>query len=284
MNKVIACVNAAASVRNVCDYATWAAQRLAAPLELLHVLDRHPERAPLTDYSGNIGLGTQEALLQALGALDETRSKLAQQHGRELLDGLVRRAREAGLPALESRQRHGSLVETLVDLGPEGRLFVLGQHHPAEPGTKLHLDHHVEQAIRAVQCPVLVASNEYHEPKSFAIAFDGSLTGRKMVETVAASPLLKGLRCHVAMAGEQTEAGHNHLAWARELLDAAGFDVHVAVIFGEPETSLPTYLKAHALDLLVMGAYGHSRIRQLIVGSTTTTLLRTSPVPVLVLR
>jgi nucleotide-binding universal stress UspA family protein len=34
----------------------------------------------------------------------------------------------------------------------------------------------------------------------------------------------------------------------------------------------------------VMGAYGHSRIRQLIVGSTTTTLLRTSPVPVLVLR
>ncbi|MBU2284983.1 MAG: universal stress protein, partial [Gammaproteobacteria bacterium] len=37
-------------------------------------------------------------------------------------------------------------------------------------------------------------------------------------------------------------------------------------------------------DLLVMGAYGHSRIRQLIVGSTTTALLRTSPVPVLVLR
>ncbi|WP_370870719.1 universal stress protein [Polaromonas sp.] len=35
---------------------------------------------------------------------------------------------------------------------------------------------------------------------------------------------------------------------------------------------------------LVMGAYGHSRIRQLIVGSTTTTLLRLSKVPVLILR
>ncbi|WP_426148757.1 universal stress protein [Polaromonas sp. DSR2-3-2] len=44
------------------------------------------------------------------------------------------------------------------------------------------------------------------------------------------------------------------------------------------------YLKAHAVDLLVIGAYGHSRVRQLIMGSTTTTLLRTSPVPVLVLR
>ena len=36
--------------------------------------------------------------------------------------------------------------------------------------------------------------------------------------------------------------------------------------------------------LLVLGAYGHSRIRQLIVGSTTTALLRLCSVPVLVLR
>ena len=53
---------------------------------------------------------------------------------------------------------------------------------------------------------------------------------------------------------------------------------------GEPELALQNYMKVYEVDLLVMGAYGHSRIRQLIVGSTTTTLLRTSLVPVLVLR
>ena len=53
---------------------------------------------------------------------------------------------------------------------------------------------------------------------------------------------------------------------------------------GNPETALPNYIKVYSADLLVMGAYGHSRIRQFIVGSTTTTLLRTSTVPVLVLR
>lgn len=47
---------------------------------------------------------------------------------------------------------------------------------------------------------------------------------------------------------------------------------------------LPALIKAHGASLLVMGAYGHSRIRQLIVGSTTTTLLRLSEVPVLILR
>ena len=43
-------------------------------------------------------------------------------------------------------------------------------------------------------------------------------------------------------------------------------------------------LKSQGAALLVMGAYGHSRIRQLIVGSTTTTLLRVSELPVLILR
>ena len=43
-------------------------------------------------------------------------------------------------------------------------------------------------------------------------------------------------------------------------------------------------LEAHAVDLLVMGAYGHSRIRSMILGSTTTHLLRTCQVPVLLLR
>lgn len=42
-------------------------------------------------------------------------------------------------------------------------------------------------------------------------------------------------------------------------------------------------VKAQGSALLVMGAYGHPRIRTLIVG-TTTTLLRLSDVPVLILR
>lgn len=48
--------------------------------------------------------------------------------------------------------------------------------------------------------------------------------------------------------------------------------------------SAATDAKAQGAALLVMGAYGHSRLRHLVVGSTTTTLLRWSEVPVLVWR
>ena len=145
----------------------------------------------------------------------------------------------------------------------------LGQHHHTEESGRLHLDHNVERAIRSVLRLVLVASAAFKEPHSFAIAFDGSATGRKMVETVARSPMLRDLTCHVIMAGDETPMVRAHLSWARTALGAADFEVELAVVAREPEAALPIYLKQHAVDLLVMGAYGHSRIRQLIVGSTT---------------
>ncbi|MBU1359201.1 MAG: universal stress protein [Gammaproteobacteria bacterium] len=285
MNKVIACVDAAPSSPSVCDCAVWAAERLGVPLELLHVLDRHPERAPVTDFSGSIGLGTQEALLEELGALDERRSALAQSHGRGLLEQLAGRLREAGAAVnVETRQRHGGLVESILDLEPETRLFVLGQHVRADPPGKLHIDHHVERVVRSAQRPLLIVSSQFSAPRRFGIAFDGSKTARSMIEAVAASPLLEGLPCTVVRAGEPTFDSRSQLDAARSRLADAGFDVSVLALPGEPEAAFPSWLGQGGADLLVMGAYGHSRIRQLIVGSTTTALLRTSPVPVLVLR
>lgn len=40
----------------------------------------------------------------------------------------------------------------------------------------------------------------------------------------------------------------------------------------------------HGSDLLVMGAYGHHRLRELLLGSTTRTVLRSMTLPVLLAR
>lgn len=71
---------------------------------------------------------------------------------------------------------------------------------------------------------------------------------------------------------------------AQQVLQAASFKAGVAMLQGEAHEVVPGWLAAQGASLLVMGAYGHSRIRHLVVGSTTTTLLRLSPCPVLVLR
>jgi nucleotide-binding universal stress UspA family protein len=76
----------------------------------------------------------------------------------------------------------------------------------------------------------------------------------------------------------------NEVSRASQVLTHAGWTVQTAIENGEVEEALSRYVAAHRLQLVVMGAYGHSRIRNLIVGSTTTTMLRSSPVPVLVWR
>lgn len=285
MNKVFACIDGRPDTGAVIDWAAWSAARLDTPLEFLHVLERHPERAPMSDYSGAIGLGAQDALLQELSELDAQRGRLAQEAGRQLLVGARERAAAAGAARVDGRLRHGDLVEAVLELEPESRLFVLGGHSRAGRPAALQLDHHVEQVVRTVRRPVLVAKGQaFAVPRRFAMAFDGSATARKAVEMVAGSPLLAGVPVVLAMAGEASAHADGLLEEARASLVRAGFEVEVEVAPGHPEDVLPTLVRSRGADLLAMGAYGHSRIRQLVVGSTTTALLRLSEVPVLILR
>lgn len=285
MNKVYACIDGQSNTNAAIDWAAWSARRLDVPLEFLHVLERHPERAAVSDYSGAIGLGAQDSLLHELSELDARRGRLAQEAGRHLLIAARERAGAAGVARLDGRLRHGELVDTVLEMEPDARLFVLGEHYHAARPSKIHLDHHVERVIRSVKRPVLVATGEgFSEPRRFVIAFDGSSTARKTIDTVAHSPMLAGLPVLVVMAGVDTSLTRRQLDEAQQTLVEAGFSAQTELMSGEPEQVLPALVKAQEADLLVMGAYGHSRIRQLIVGSTTTTLLRLSDVPVLILR
>jgi len=284
MKKIIACVDGARHTLAVCDYAIWASQRLNIPIAFLHVLDRHPEKASIVDLSGSVGFEAHDMLLAQLSELDEQRSKLAQLHGKNILEAVRSRALAAGLTAVEARQRHGVLTQSLLALQDEARLIILGQHAQAKGGHRSYFDHNVEKIVRSVDLPVLVVAGSFRAPGSFLVAFDGSDTARKMVERLAGSTLLSDLQCHVLYVGEDSDQAREHMDWVQSALTTMRFEPVVTVLGGAPETVIVDYILSSNIDLLAIGAYGHSRIRELIVGSLTTTLLRTSPVPVLIMR
>ena len=88
----------------------------------------------------------------------------------------------------------------------------------------------------------------------------------------------------VATVGTDTVLAQRQLDEASQALAAAGRVVDTLLVPGEPQRVLPDLVQAHGPALLVMGAYGQSRLRQLVLGSTTSTLLRLSNVPVRILR
>lgn len=281
--RVLGAVDPSVYAVSVADHAGWAAARLGAPLELLRTLEKDTA-APVVDLSGNIALGTQEALLSELAELDARRMALAQEHGRQLLDGLRARVAQAHGIEAQARQRHGALLETLLEAEPDVRLFVIGKRGEHADFATGHLGSNLERVVRAVHRPVLVAARAFRVPARFVIAFDGSPTTRRCVDMVCASPLLAGLDCHLVMAGEATPAAQSHLDWARAQLQAAGFAPQAHAVAGDADEVIAGRVDALGADLLVAGAYGHSRIRRMILGSTTTQLLLQCRVPVLLLR
>lgn len=203
MNKVLACIDRSFYSRSVCEYAIWAALRLGAQLEFLHVLNRRSQTG-VHDLSGSIGMDSQDNLLSELTQLDERRNKVAQQHGRQMLGVAVQAAREQGAENVEQRLRHGTLVDTLIDMEKDVRMFVLGKRGEHANFSKLHVGSELERAVRAVHRPLLVASRQFKPIDKFLIAFDGSETMRKGVDMIAAGLLFHGLSCHLVMTGTNT--------------------------------------------------------------------------------
>lgn len=283
MSHVIACIDGSNITPAVCDYAAWASRRMGAPLNFLHVLGKSEYPVP-ADLSGNIGLGAREHLLQELAELDEKRSRVALEQGRIMLEAAKARAIADGVPNPTSRQRHGELVDTLIEFEHDIRLLVMGRQGEHGDSAGEHLGSHLENVVRTLHRPILVVPADYAEPQRILIAFDGSATTRKAVEMVAASPLFRGLPCHVVMVGADKTEAREQLDWARVSLEKAGFDVTASILSGQVEEVLCAYRAEHAIDLIVMGAYGHSKIREFLVGSTTTKLIRQSKVPMLLLR
>lgn len=281
---VLACLDGSKYFQSVCDHAAWAAARLSCPVDLLHVLGTDGSDPATVDLSGALGADTRDALLSELVELDAKRSKLNQHRGRKLLDYAVEQFAKANVSAAP-RLRNGRLVETVLEQGAESRIIVMGKQGEAAAST--HLGSNLESVVRSSKQPVLVAPQNFRDIRSFAIAFDGSPSAERAVARSAASPLLKGLACHLVMVAAKDSPNKSKLATAQAQLEGAGFTVTSTVVeanAGHPEELIQTYLSERKVDLLIMGAYGHSRMRQLMIGSTTTALLRAATVPVLLVR
>ncbi len=283
MLRVVACIDGSQAAPAVCDYAAWASKHMETPMMLLHVLDE--ERYPAEpDLAGNIGLGSREQLLEDLAELDRKRAKLALEHGHHMLDEAQKRVTEAGIGEVIQRQRHGDLTESLLALENQTRLLVMGLHGESSSDRDTHVGSQLETVIRSMHRPILLVPDEYSEPRSAMLAFDGSATAFKGVELLAGSPVLKGMPLHLVMVGPDTNDRWEQLRKAEKMLAGLESEITLAIRAGDVEPALHAYQEEQDIDILVMGAYGHSRIRQFLVGSTTTRMLETARKPLVVLR
>jgi nucleotide-binding universal stress UspA family protein len=281
MKTIIACIDGSNISEAVCDAAAWAASSLKSPLMLLHTVEK-PELTA-ADLSGTIGVDARDALLQELAELDSKRNKLALEHGKAVLEVAKQRAIEDGAGDVITLQRHGDVLDALEEKSADIRLIVMGRNS-SNGQISNHLGSHAERAARVRNEPILLTVGPFQAPKNFMIAYDGRSTSVNALKRIADSDLLKGLPCHIVMVGEDNVSNNARQADAMQFMRDSGFDVSAELIPGNIFNVLKTYQKLHDIDLLVMGAYGHSAIREFFVGSNTTRMISTSDTPLLIIK
>ncbi len=281
--KIVALVDGSIYSASVCDHAAWISLRTGAPVELTHVLGRR-EATDTQDHSGAIALGARTALMEQLAELDGQRAKLVSHRGRAILEDAKAILERAGVTEITTRLRHGDIVETVAEVEADARVILIGKRGEAADFAQGHLGSNLERIVRASHKPVFIASRAFKPVTKVLVAYDGGASAMKAVDHIAHSTLFQELSVHVVTVGSATTEVTRALSDAKASLKAAGIEVETSVLPGQPETTLGKLVEEAQFDMLVMGAYGHSRIRSLIIGSTTTAMIRSCKVPVVLMR
>lgn len=283
MEKIIAFVDGSPYSASVCHHAAWIARRSTVSVELMHVLGRR-EAGEQTDLSGAISLGARTALLEELAALDAARAKLVTHRGRAILEDAQSILTAVGVANVTTRLRHGDIIEAMAENEGNADMILIGKRGEAADFAKGHLGSNLERIVRASHKPIFVASRTFAPIHKMMVAYDGGESAQRAIEEIIRNPLYAGLSVHIISVGPTSAEVKAAMQRARGQLQAAGFVAETGTIPGQPETALAKLVDEAQFDLLVMGAYGHSRIRSLIIGSTTTAMLRACKVPVVLVR
>ncbi|WP_340647610.1 universal stress protein [Phenylobacterium sp.] len=221
--------------------------------------------------------------LTGLAREEEARSLAACHHGLERFKG---RAEAVGV-------FRGTLLETasLADFAMHVARRARARDLCIVPmgGSMDGQDGVVETVIFNSGRPVLVMPNEVKAHAKLTggvavVAWDGSVAAARAMAD--ALPILRGMRrVRVLTILNEKAAPTPGLAQdAARHLQAHGIETAIDEVDAKGEfisRVLDSYLGRTEADLLVMGAYGHSRLRELILGGATEHMLRRAQLPVL---
>ena len=287
MKKILLCSDGSAFAENIYRYGAWFTTRLEAEIDVLCVTDIRGQQAVQTEnLSGAIGIDTSQNLLNRLVELEHEKAKIDRQRAKLVLQAAAKTLKAEGVDRLNLLHETGFLVDCLSEFEADCDLIVLGKRGTNAEFASGHLGANLERIVRSSHKPCLVTSRQFKPIERVLIAYDDSPSCQKILQFIADSSIFEGLELHiVTVAKSSTEqTAIARLESAKQLAQQAGFEPVCSVIEGHSEKAISKYVGDRDISLLLMGAYGHSRIRHLVIGSTTAQILRSSHIPVLLFR
>jgi nucleotide-binding universal stress UspA family protein len=214
----------------------------------------------------------------------EIQERQLAEHAKGVEKRVVGVIEKSGL-GVDHRTRRGSETAVAEIVALHARyadLAILGQDNPEETvGRELPAHVLLSSGRPAVVVPYIGAGKTLGQ--RVMVAWDA---GREAARAVNDSlPILERAQSVILLTVNPQDAPHGQEPGTDIALQLARHGVKVEVQHNvsedlEPADTILSRLADHSSDLLVMGAYGHSRLRELLLGGVTQQILEHMTVPV----
>lgn len=270
-------IDASEHSRNAQTFAFYLARRLNATVTGLHVVDIVSIEGPfLHDISGSFGL---EPYLDLSFKMREALTA----RGNALLEGFTADANRESLRS-ETVLDLGVVANVICERARSADLLAIGHRGINERFSTGLLGSTAESVTRKCARPVFISPMAFREIRSSVLAYDGSERASNAMRHAAEFCSELKIPLTVVTVARDQKIGERSLNEARSYFRSHSGQVEFELLSGHVHESIVAYLKQSTADLLFIGAYGHSRIIEMVLGSTTEYVLRNASCPVFLSR
>jgi len=256
-------------------YAIWLAERLQATAVGMHVVDVvsiEGSGAFLHDLSGSLGF---EPYLDFSSKMRDA----LQERGKIVLEQFLAACAEHGIRA-DTRLSIGIIANEICEQARTADLVVIGHRGVNERFSTGLLGGTTESVTRKCPKPVLVSPLEFQPVTRPLLAYDGSQRAAAAMHEAAELATTLKLPLTVLHVGKDDGTAYRILDEARRYLATHRIEAEYVIRPGYANEAILETMDTGRHDLLFIGAYGHSRIIEMVLGSTTEYVLRNASAPV----
>ncbi|HEY2665090.1 MAG TPA: universal stress protein [Candidatus Binataceae bacterium] len=277
IRKLLVGVDSSTHSRSVQSYAFSLARRFHAAVIGLHVVDIVSiEGSYLHDISGSLGL---EPYLDFSSKMREVLTA----RGKSVLDEFAMAAAREGIE-VETQLDMGIVPNQISDRARNADLVLIGNRGVNEKFSTGLLGHTAEAVARRCPRPLFIAPPEYRDIERPVLAYDGSDRAAKAMHAAAEICVELNAPLTILTVARDPKLGHKILDEARKYVDTYEIRTEFQHMGGYAPEGIVNFLRGTHADLVFIGAYGHSRIVEMVLGSTTEYVLRNAPCPVFLAR
>lgn len=188
--------------------------------------------------------------------------------------------KKAGIK-FEIEKLHGSPADVICEKMHVVDLVVMGLRGEFAKWRHKLVGATLYAVVREWEKPILVTKQHFKKFTSILFAYDGSHKANKALQLAGYWAAALNVPLTVLSVHVKEKLRNKVLNEAKVYLEPYGINLDLIGAAGNPEKEIGRYCEQKKCNLIIMGAFGHSRIREAILGSTTEQVMRNSKIPVL---